>query len=30
MLVVLWSGALAGLELFVVQRFTIIPLIEKA
>jgi cobalt transporter subunit CbtA len=30
MLVVLWSGALAGLALFVVQRFTVIPLIETA
>jgi predicted cobalt transporter CbtA len=30
MLVVLWSGALAGLALFIVQRFTVIPLIETA
>ena len=30
MLVVLASGALAGLALFAVQRFTVIPLIETA
>jgi cobalt transporter subunit CbtA len=30
MLLVLWSGALAGLLLFAVQHFTLIPLIETA
>jgi predicted cobalt transporter CbtA len=30
MLVVVSSGVLAGLGLFVIQHFTIIPLIEKA
>jgi len=30
MLVALWSGAFAGLALFIIQRFTVIPLIETA